>query len=330
MGKVLGDEAATSGEPAKVPSSWLDLMGGGALGVGTVLVFLPMLAIVAGAIWFRGLTTAGLPVLAILGIMILLGTLALVAMLFKQLELTNRDHPLALPPGSMRATIALSLIVLFAIISITLYTSIADGGKAYRLTGLQEGERNQLVMTSAARVLESMDDSCAKPVVAPDKCAKEDLRFAVVLRPAPSSEAVDLAKQLLVLVGTLMTSVTSFYFAARSDVEAKTPATERDDTGGQANTPSSNRGPVPHGSGGGGGQPLQRDQAADSVAPVGPSTTGTSNVASAESSTVTAPAAHQHVGEHDADGCDVAIVESTPDVNLPKAEGGIAAPERGG
>ena len=38
----------------------------------------------------------------------------------------------------------------------------------------------------------------------------------------PPSPAVDFAKQLLTLIGTLMTSVVSFYFAARSsDASAK-------------------------------------------------------------------------------------------------------------
>ncbi|OYU42501.1 MAG: hypothetical protein CFE44_23640, partial [Burkholderiales bacterium PBB4] len=209
------------------------MLGGGAAGVGAVLVLVPTLAIVGGVAWSRGSMTVGLPVLAILGIMMLLGTLALVAMLFKRLDLTNRDQPLALPPGSMRAAIALSLIVLFAIISITLYLSISEGGKPYRVTDLRDTERNTLVIAGAARVMDVYDDACAgraqaanqptnlvegpatsAAAKASEPCADSDRRYSVVLRPLPSTESTDLAKQLLVLVGTLMTSVTSFYFAA--------------------------------------------------------------------------------------------------------------------
>lgn len=212
--------------------------------MGLVLVLLPIAMLVACVAWFDQYKMVGLPVLAILGIMILLGTLAMVAMLFKRLDLSDPRQPLALPPGSMRAAIALSLIVLFAIISITLYLSISSSGEPYTIGGLREGERTALVSATPSRVVQSYEERCATAATPPDSaaapavsppaavptpaartpvtaaaCAPGDRRFAVVLRAAPSSEAVDIAKQLLVLVGTLMTSITSFYFAARAGAE---------------------------------------------------------------------------------------------------------------
>lgn len=326
--------------------AWVaELLGGGAAGVGVVLVLLPAVAMVANVAWFDRNKVVGLPVLAILGIMILLGTLALVAMLFQRLGLTDRAQPLALPPGSMRAAIALSLVVLFAIISITLYLSISDGGQPYRITGLREAERNALVTAAQSRVVQVYDECANAPpaaaasaaegaadraggaAVASAPCAEADRRYAVVLQAAHPADAVDLAKQLLVLVGTLMTSVTSYYFAARAGAEsdksgntspaAPNPAVPRDATSPE---------------GGGADSAMVAERQADSAAPADPapappasSQVGSPAVAAAGATTL-AEAAHGHPPD-DADGCDVEMLDATPDDQLPVASGGVAAPK---
>jgi hypothetical protein len=155
----------------------------------------------------------GLPILAIFGIMILFGALALVATLFARLDLSDSNQPLALPEGSIRAAIALALIVLFAIISIMLYQTVS---KPYPINGLGEAEKSAMVRDSANRVIAVVPEPCAVATAAPAQCAPENLRFTVHVVQPPGQESTDLAKQLLILIGTLMTSVTSFYFASRS------------------------------------------------------------------------------------------------------------------
>ena len=73
-----------------------------------------------------------LPLLMILGVMALLATLALVAVAFSVADLSDETQALGLPEGSVRAVIALSLIVILAIFSIYLYSSLAspDASKA--------------------------------------------------------------------------------------------------------------------------------------------------------------------------------------------------------
>jgi hypothetical protein len=110
-----------------------------------------------------------LPVLAIAGVFLLLGALALVSVAFSLFELSDKTQALGLPEGSIRAVIALSLIVLFAILSVYLYASLI-GQNA-------------------------------------------------------NSPNADFAKQLLVLVGTLVTSVASFYFGSRSAASAAADVT---------------------------------------------------------------------------------------------------------
>lgn len=280
-------------------SGWLvELLGGGAAGVGVVLVLLPTLAIVLGAVFFKGSMIVGLPVLAILGIMILLGTLSLVAMLFKRLELADPRQPLALPPGSMRATISLSLIVLFAIFSITLYLSISNNGTPYTVSALREADRNALVMATPSRVILVEDDQCASGDM--DACPAADRRYKVTLRAASSSEGVDFAKQLLVLVGTLMTSVTSYYFATRASAET--------DKSGVIDPALRTLSVQRVNSGVGGGTALTSD---------GVDGGGSASAGGAGTTT------HAHVAD-DADGCDVEILDATADEHLPLAIGGVA------
>ncbi len=69
---------------------------------------------------------ATLPLVAIGGVVVLVLLLTAVATLFSILELTDGKQALGLPEGSIRAVIALSLIVLFAILSIFLYNGISE------------------------------------------------------------------------------------------------------------------------------------------------------------------------------------------------------------
>jgi hypothetical protein len=199
--------------PGAAPSL-LQSLTRGAAGVGLILVLLPTLLLFFGVGVLQQLTLVGLPLMAIFGIMILFGSLAMVATLYRSLGLTDRKQPLALPEGSIRAAIALSLIVLFAIISIMLFQGMS-AGTPVRVDALTQEQRNELVAKAGDR-LERIEEGCATPAAARGvTCPEADRRFAVYLRTQPAGEATDLAKQLLVLVGTLMTSVTSYYFAAR-------------------------------------------------------------------------------------------------------------------
>jgi hypothetical protein len=196
---------------------------GDAFGAGVALVVVPCVALFLGVDRLAANATLGLPVLAIFGIMILFGALALVATLFQRLNLANPNQALALPEGSIRAAIALSLIVLFAIISIMLYRSMSE---PYVVKGLTLVERKALIDKASDRMMASIEEPCPKAA-----CVPEDQRFTLHLRPPPAQESTDLAKQLLILVGTLMTSVTSFYFATRgaASLQAQTPPPQAQD-----------------------------------------------------------------------------------------------------
>ncbi len=68
-----------------------------------------------------------LPVLAITWVVVLLGVLALTAVGFSMVNLADRTEALGLPPGLVRGVIALSPVVLFAILSVFLFGALNEG-----------------------------------------------------------------------------------------------------------------------------------------------------------------------------------------------------------
>jgi TRAP-type C4-dicarboxylate transport system permease small subunit len=217
----------TTGEPGPVAAA-VSHYTSGAVGAGLALVVLPCVALYAGLDGMASLPAVGLPILAIFGIMILFGALALVATLFARLSLSDPTQALALPEGSIRAAIALALIVLFAIIAIMLYQSAA---KPYVIGGLDDAQVAELVKHSTNQVIAVVPE-CAAAVPLADCPAGQERSAVHVLRP-PGRESTDLAKQLLILIGTLMTSVTSFYFAARAtEPRHEAPPLTREGTAG--------------------------------------------------------------------------------------------------
>jgi len=108
-----------------------------------------------------------LPLLALFGVIALIAILSCVAIGFSAVDLSDRSQALGLPNGSIRAVIALSLIVLFGIVAVFLYATLLD---------------------------------------------------------ADVASAQDFAKQLLVLLGTLITSIASFYFGTQAAANAQQSA----------------------------------------------------------------------------------------------------------
>jgi TRAP-type C4-dicarboxylate transport system permease small subunit len=143
---------------------------------GTVILFLAVVALGAPfglVIWLKYAQVPNvlqLPLLAIASVSVLFASLALVSISFATFELSDKTQSLGLPDGSIRAFIALALVVVFAIVAFSVYGDLAtpvDAGKVHD--------------------------------------------------PA----AVDFAKQLLTLTGTLVTAVASFYFGAKTATSAQ-------------------------------------------------------------------------------------------------------------
>jgi hypothetical protein len=142
-------------------------------------------------------------VMAVLGIAIFLVILTLMAFIFIILNVSNKGEALALPPGSIRAVIALCLVVVFVIFVIFLYNDLANPSPR-SLEGLSQEQYNKI---SPDQILSSSEYT--------DNTTGQTL-YKVELIGAKSPAAQDLAKQVVTLVGTLMAAVSSFYFGVKA------------------------------------------------------------------------------------------------------------------
>jgi hypothetical protein len=275
--------------------------------VGLLLVLLPSAALYFGIERIDGLPGTGLPVVALFGIMVLVGALALTSTLFRRLGLAWAGQPLALPPGSVRATIALALIVLFAIIAVSVQHPTS---KPYQMSGLTLDVKNEVLRDAKFEVHGVVSDPCATAAPAEQNllavpgwtptavpCAPADQRFSMTVVPLPSASSLDLAKQLLGLIGNLMTMAVSFYFASRIGSKSS-----KDDAAVPAPPPAPAPGPAPSPS------------PAPAPSPATPAAGGIAAVASVNAASQT--------GDH-ADGCNVGVTVPTPDHELPAAQGGV-------
>jgi hypothetical protein len=188
------------------------------------MIALAMLLSVALAFTLLGVVThekvpneLSLPVLAIAGVVALLASLAVVAVSFSLVNMADKTQPLGLPKGSVRAVIALSLVVLFAILTVYLFSS---------LNGWSEEIGNCLSDADSARMVSEWRGNAPisrRPIVAPDTaCPRQTAPlYSVFIGRVPDQAGIDFAKQLLVLIGTLVTSVASFYFGSKAVGEAR-------------------------------------------------------------------------------------------------------------
>jgi len=149
-----------------------------------------------------------LPLLIISGVMMLLVTLALTAFVFSGIDLTDKTQALGLPEGSVRSVIALSLVLLFAILSVYLYSSMSSRGKIFEAKGLTKEASAQLKdrLLPGQFVLEQQVGDGANATV------------TVQYRDTQNPASDDFAKQLLAIIGTLVTAVSSFYFGSRTAI----------------------------------------------------------------------------------------------------------------
>ena len=146
-----------------------------------------------------------LPVLVITGVMALFATLALVGVTFSVAGLSDRTQALGLPEGSVRAAIAFSLVVIFSIVSIYFYTSAND----------------------AAIALGKVAIDTANGTASATPAGAANVSAAIANANAAATTANDFAKTILAVVGTLMTAVTSFYFATRGASSAEAATTSK-------------------------------------------------------------------------------------------------------
>ncbi len=152
-------------------------------------------------------------ILLVAGLVAVMLLLYLGTMILRTAGLATRSEALGMPEGSIRALIAISLILMFAIIGVTvLYTGI--GGEPIQSNGISAAEMDRLTNV----------DIIAITVVNPAASPGAE-RFNVTARPQLSQTGHDFGLQLLTTVSTLVVAVAGFYFGSRAVSQgAKTAA----------------------------------------------------------------------------------------------------------
>jgi hypothetical protein len=153
--------------------------------------------------------SVGLPVLAVSGVILLLGALSLVSIAFAVFGLNDKTQALGLPDGSIRAVIALSLVLLFGILAFFLYQNTASGHVGTVYEDIPTAQAQTLLLN-------------APPGTATDVPGSKSGTRTLYIHTTDTA-ANDLAKQILTVLGTLVTAIASFYFGASAVASATNP-----------------------------------------------------------------------------------------------------------
>ena len=141
-----------------------------------------------------GSDTLRLPLMVLFGIIAFLGALTIAASVLKLYNLANPMEALGLPNGSVRALIALSLILIFALMVIFMANNL-------RTTSEYTYPVNSTVIYG--------DKNYTNP----------NGNITILLEP--SAAAIDFSKQVLTTVSTLVVALAGFYFGTRSVAQAQ-------------------------------------------------------------------------------------------------------------
>lgn len=169
-----------------------------------------------------------LTLVVLLGIVVLLVAIGAFVALLRGFDLADGRYALGLPDGSVRAILALGLLLVFSMISVFLYWDAAHPG-----------------------VLKSVG-------ITPDQLAKLAAGSVISISPGATTGTFDvqtivanqnaqqLGQQLVTILGTLVTAIAAFYFGATSVASATKPSGDAGN-GLDARPNDASKGPPPEG-----------------------------------------------------------------------------------
>lgn len=178
----------------------------------TILVFIS-LSIVGGGGWFiysliatqieKGFIEQPevlMGIVVVTALATLMTVLFILAAGFSYMNLTDPKQPLGLPEGSIRAMIALVLILVFIIFGIYLFRVVGSGYYIAIAQDLSDEDLKNFDMAKYSDKTVSIE--------------KRGDKYTLWLQTKTSDDGARLAQQLLTTVGTLVVAVAGFYFGS--------------------------------------------------------------------------------------------------------------------
>jgi hypothetical protein len=183
-----------------------------------ILLGIPLAVLSFVAIGVLDLGTAAraaevqLPLLLTGGVVALLLALVATTVAFAQLQLTDMTEALGLPRGSIRAVIALGLILIFAIMSIYIFNRFA----VPTVSTLPNLTQEQVDSIPGREIFAVIPISTPPPAATGTPGPTVPPRFNVQRERVISETGEHIAQQVVTTVGTLVVAVSAFYFGATS------------------------------------------------------------------------------------------------------------------
>jgi hypothetical protein len=158
----------------------------------------------------------------LLGIVVLLVAIGAFVALLRGFDLADGRYALGLPDGSVRAILALGLLLVFAMISVFLYWDAAHPPLLQSI-GI------------TADQLAKLEDGTILAIEPGPTAGTFNVRSA-----ATNANAQQLGQQLVTILGTLVTAIAAFYFGATSVASATATGTRRGGSGQAEPSPRPN------------------------------------------------------------------------------------------
>jgi len=201
----------------------------------SIFLILFILAIITlGGILLIGRDENSLVVTYIIAILLVIGVLVASSILYGLFnDFGDSKHALGLPQGSIRAFIALSLIISFGIISIFLFESTKNNETQITLSKVKPREIKAVLSNIPPGNLISVDtiyrDSSFTRgpdslLITIDTLVLDGFRVHKLI--TVNEDAKDLAKQILTILATLVVAVSSFYFGSKATEQGSRIAKE--------------------------------------------------------------------------------------------------------
>jgi hypothetical protein len=180
--------------------------------LGAVLGFLLIAGPLVAFIIFHSQTSAptSIGLGALEGLVVLSASLAGLIIVFQALGLSYPEAALGLPKGSVRALLALSLVVIFVAVA------------SWNLGGLFDPTTSSTEVVPTAQAKATLSQFAARGisafVIAEDE-ANTTIRYLQPRAAETQAQITDMAKEIMTVVSTVLVTIVGFYFGSSSTVD---------------------------------------------------------------------------------------------------------------